>query len=511
MAGFLDRVLEHKINEIAERMSARPLASFKDQISPGKRSFEGALSEQGFNIIAEIKPRSPALGKLEGSISLDSRMSIYNQHAKAISVLCDQKFFDGSIELLREVSMKCSRPTLCKDFVVHAYQVYEARHAGAEAVLLICKLISQSQMSELFQLTLELGMTPVVEVQNEEEMIYASELGTKVILINNRDLQTLEIDLTTTSRLAQLAPANAIVIAASGVDNRGDLLSLRPYASNFLIGSAFMKASDPGAKFLEFFESDRTFVLQTFIGRRTDSVEGNLISPGSEDNSSAECSPFVKICGICNFEDAEVATKSGAELLGFIFAESARKVDVEHAQSIISNLRTNGLLKAKMVGVFRNQSTEEIVEISEKLNLDAIQLHGAESPAQIAEIKKRCSQPKHPLIIKAVELDPQSTCLFSSSPEDYSGLVDLFLFDRPKTLASDHDWLNRILNGFRDQLQSWRPFLFAGGVNENNIEQVLNLHPAGIDIASGVERDPRQKDHNKLKSFFDKLKGAVTC
>ncbi len=511
MAGFLDRVLEHKLNEIAERKTARPLASFKDQIVTGKRSFETALSERGFNIIAEIKPRSPALGKLEGSISLDTRMSIYNQHAKAISVLCDQKFFDGSIDLLREVSSKCSRPTLCKDFIVDAYQVYEARHAGAEAVLLICKLISQSQMTELFQLTLELGMTPVVEVQNEEEMSFASELGSKVILINNRDLQTLEIDLTTTSRLHQLAPANAIVIAASGVDNRDDLLSLRPYASNFLIGSAFMKASDPGAKFFEFFESNRAFVLQNFIGRRVDGVEGNHISAGAEDNSPAQTSPFVKICGICNFEDAAAATNAGAELLGFIFAESARKVDVEQAESIISKLRSNGLLKAKTVGVFRNQSTEQIVGISQRLNLAAIQLHGAESPAHIVEIKKRCGQPEHPLIIKAVELDPQSACLFTSSPDAYCGLVDLFLFDRPKALASDSVWLNRILGGFRDQLQSWRPFLFAGGVNENNIEQVLNLHPAGIDIASGVERDPRQKDHNKLESFFDKLKGAVTC
>lgn len=511
MAGFLDQVLGHKLIEIAERKAARPLETFKDQIELAQRAFEIALSERSFNIIAEIKPRSPALGELQSSISLDSRMSIYNQHAKAISVLCDQKFFDGSLDLLREVSSKCSCPTLCKDFIIDSYQVYEARYFGAEALLLICKLISKSQLKELFQLTLEIGMTPVVEVQNEEEMNFAAELGSKVILINNRDLQTLEIDLGTTSRLAALAPPDAIVIAASGVDGKDDLLSLRPYASNFLIGSAFMKASDPEAKFLEFFQADRIFHLENFLGPHFERLKGSEVCSAAERDSLIERSPFVKICGICNVEDAELATNSGADLLGFIFAESPRKVEIELAGSIISRLRDNGPRTARMVGVFRNQSTEEILAISEKLNLDAIQLHGAESPMQIAEIMRKCRQVRQPLIIKALELDPQNQSLFNCSAYAYSNLVNLFLFDRPKHLSSDNDWLNRILAVSYEQLQSWRPFLFAGGVNENNIQQVLSLHPAGVDLASGVESNPRQKDHNKLKSFFDRLKGAVTC
>lgn len=510
MADFLDRVLSHKVQELAERKAVKPLSSFKVEVSKATGSFFQALAEPGPNIIAEIKPRSPALGKLDDAISLRERVEIYTRHAKAISVLCDSKFFDGSIELLREVSKSSSRPTLCKDFVIDSYQVYEARHAGAEAVLLICKLFMDGEsmgadksaltftlLKELFVLISELGMTAVVEVQNEQEMQVAAELGAELILINNRDLQSLQIDLNTTLKLAKLAPEGAVVITASGVDTTEDFLRLRGHASNFLIGSAFMKAQDPEAKFLEFFQVERSSRLSAFVGPK---------SPAAQ-------TPDVKVCGICQLEDALAAVSQGANMLGFIFAESPRKIELEQALGIVTTMRKMDLSTPKFVGVFKNQPVDEILNIAETLMLDAVQLHGAETPRDCVDIKiaARNFGNSNLFLIKAIEIDPSNEAPFNLEPLMYAGCADLFLFDRPKRLKDDPTWLDAVVSRLRDSLQSWRPFYMAGGINEENVLSSLDLRPSGIDLASGVECSPRQKDHSKLKNFFDRLKGAVTC
>ncbi|MBX9569904.1 MAG: hypothetical protein K2X77_13485 [Candidatus Obscuribacterales bacterium] len=504
MADFLDNVLQHKLVEIAERKAANPLESFRDKVEKSEGRFLKALSNSGLNIVAEIKPRSPALGKMEGSISVDERIAIYSKHAKAISVLCDQKFFDGSIDLLRNVSQASSLPTLCKDFIIDPYQVYEARMAGADAVLLICKLLSIELLQELFHLICQLGMTAVVEVQNITEMESAIALGAEVILINNRDLQSLQIDLNTTKNLAKLAPQGTVVIAASGVENAQDLASLRDHASNFLIGSAFMKSPDPQAKFLEFFQAERAFRLGQFVD------EGSFLS---EERRNAES--LVKVCGICNIHDAEFAATSGADFLGFIFAESPRKLDAGEAASIISGIRSSCDKAPKLVGVFRNQPIEEVLQTSRRLELDAIQLHGSESPDYVLELRESLlgngKSAQNPPIIKVIEIDPADSQVFNIDPAIYAGLVDLFLFDRPKAHASNVSWLDNVLKTVGDKLCLWRPFLFAGGINEGNFAKALTLKPVGVDLASGVESSPRQKDHSKIKNFFDKIKGAVKC
>jgi indole-3-glycerol phosphate synthase/phosphoribosylanthranilate isomerase len=259
MQSFLTDLLKHKEEELKLRQEARPLDTFQKQIKPAGGAFFKALSGDGLKIIAEVKPRSPSLGQLEGKVDLKDRLSMYQKYAQAVSVLCDQKYFGGSVELLTDISASITLPTLLKDFVIYPYQVYEARHAGAEAVLLIVKILNKQDLLELNSLVLELGMAPVVEVQTEEELQIAQEIHAQLILINNRNLDTLQMDLSTVSRLVPKISYPAQIIAASGIENGEQLREMRPYASCFLIGSSLMASGDPEAKFEEFLAAEQLY------------------------------------------------------------------------------------------------------------------------------------------------------------------------------------------------------------------------------------------------------------
>lgn len=260
MKKFLEEVMHYKKAELLSREEERPLKSFAENIEKASGGFLKALAGDGLKIIAEIKPRSPALGKLAEGTQINEKLAVYARYAQAVSVLTDRRFFDGSIDLLRQVSRQIMQPTLLKDFVISHYQIYEAREAGAEAVLLIVKIVPERLLTELYRLCLDLGMTAVVEVQNEDELARALQLNPELVLINNRNLDNLEIDLNTTKRLAPQIPESTLFISASGIDGSDDMRQLRPYTSRFLIGSAFMNASNPRAKFEEFLNLEKQFV-----------------------------------------------------------------------------------------------------------------------------------------------------------------------------------------------------------------------------------------------------------
>lgn len=259
MNNFLAEVIEHKKTELKERKQETPLSSFKDKLKKGSDRFLKALEADGLKIIAEIKPRSPSLGQLEGKTDPSARLDVYEKHAAAVSVLCDERYFGGSVALLKDISAKLSLPTLLKDFVIDPYQIYQARQAGAEAVLLIVKILSQEALIELDSLVRELGMTSLVEVQTENELEAAACIKPDLLLINNRNLDTLEIDLSTTERLVKSLKYKTRVVAASGIESADDLLALRPFASRFLIGSALMKSPDPSLKFQEFLSAETNY------------------------------------------------------------------------------------------------------------------------------------------------------------------------------------------------------------------------------------------------------------
>lgn len=244
MPSVLDNIVAHKQQEIGLRKAQRPITELLSVTDKAERRFEKALQptlNAQTKLILEIKPASPSAGVLAESFELEPILASYNQYASAISVLTDRKFFQGSLELLSEVAQHSPHPVLCKDFVLDPYQVYEARLAGAEAVLLIAKILSDESLQTLHDTVCELGMTPVVEIQNEGELERALALHPSVILINNRNLETFDIHLETTLRLAPQIPDGILRVSASGIECRADIDGLMPVCSTFLIGSILMR------------------------------------------------------------------------------------------------------------------------------------------------------------------------------------------------------------------------------------------------------------------------------
>lgn len=262
--SILEEIVDNKRKELAIQQQGLPLEALKAEVYPLPRPFfEEALNfppssrdegKYNMKLILEIKPSSPSAGILKADFDLDALLAAYRPYADCLSVLTDQKYFRGSMERLSMVSQRMPQPTLCKDFILDPYQVYQARKANAMAVLLIVKILNDEQLRELYQTIRQLGMTPVVEVQNEDEWartlyLLQTAQDQPVILINNRNLTTFEVDLSNTLRLAPLiriqahakTKREAIIISASGIQCRADIERLLPAAHCFLIGSSLMR------------------------------------------------------------------------------------------------------------------------------------------------------------------------------------------------------------------------------------------------------------------------------
>jgi indole-3-glycerol phosphate synthase/phosphoribosylanthranilate isomerase len=251
-ASRLDEIVENKKLEVAARKERQSTASLEKLVQPANRRFLSAVADKGrVNLIAELKPKSPSAGTLRQNISVDEIVDAYERHASAISILTDEKYFGGSLELLSRVCARSQCPILCKDFIIDPHQCFEARWHGAQAVLLIVKILERRALFRLHSIISDLGMVPVVEVQTEAELEAAMTTGANVILINNRDLTTFTLDLATTERLAPLVPPDKIRISASGIETRADIERLLSHCNTFLIGSSLMRADDIEAKLAE--------------------------------------------------------------------------------------------------------------------------------------------------------------------------------------------------------------------------------------------------------------------
>jgi indole-3-glycerol phosphate synthase len=268
--GILDRIVADKRVALEVEKVAKPLQLLKEELATKEIPlkdfpFESALRQpKNTHLIAEIKPSSPSAGVLQAEVNLDAILEAYNDYASAISVLTDAPYFGGTFERLAEVSRRSPRPTLCKDFVIDEYMVYQARLAGAAAVLLIVKILDDAALKSLYDCIQGLGMTAVVEVQNENELQRALAIGASVLLINNRNLSTFDVDLATTTRLADVLSSysqkpsplhpggrgikgggeSPLIISASGIEKRADIEALLPATNCFLIGSSLMKQSN---------------------------------------------------------------------------------------------------------------------------------------------------------------------------------------------------------------------------------------------------------------------------
>jgi len=248
----LARILAKKYEEVAElksRVDRRDLKRQAEEAPPG-RDFSAALRDcPRVPIIAEIKKASPSAGTIKSSVNVGRLAQEYQAGgAAALSVLTDQPFFGGSLADLAEARQAVNLPLLRKDFLIDPLQLYQARIAGADAVLLIVAALEPAQLAELFYEALELGLTPLVEVHREEEMAAALSLNPPLIGLNNRDLATLEVSLETCLRLRPLVTNGALVVGESGINEPADIARLRAAGLDaFLVGTALMRAVEPKA------------------------------------------------------------------------------------------------------------------------------------------------------------------------------------------------------------------------------------------------------------------------
>ena len=252
--GVLDRIVDAKVKRLDQARRLRPLESLTAQAVaiaalPRERSFAAALGRVNrINVIAEIKQRSPSKGIIcQDFDPVQIAESYSSGGAAALSVLCEEDFFGGSLAHLEAIRRRVDLPLLRKDFVFDAYHVYESRVAGADAVLLIVALLGGELLARLIGLANELGLDALVEVHSADEMKRAAQAGASIIGINNRDLTTFKVDLETSLLLAPLAPEGAVLVSESGVSTGSDIRGLKSAGfSAFLVGEHLMRDKSPG-------------------------------------------------------------------------------------------------------------------------------------------------------------------------------------------------------------------------------------------------------------------------
>ncbi len=217
------------------------------------RDFLKALQKPGIRIIAEVKKSSPSAGVISPDFDAVRTAMTYEENGAAcLSVLTDEHFFEGSLAYLEDIDKRSVLPILRKDFTLDAYHLYEARLHGADAVLLIVRILEDAQIRDYAALAKDLNMTALVEVHDEAEMDRALAAKAPLIGINNRNLDTLQIDLETSIRLSKKAPKGIHLVSESGLSEPDHLRKLRDHGfQSFLIGETFMRAKDPGRKLKE--------------------------------------------------------------------------------------------------------------------------------------------------------------------------------------------------------------------------------------------------------------------
>ncbi|PQQ38178.1 bifunctional indole-3-glycerol-phosphate synthase TrpC/phosphoribosylanthranilate isomerase TrpF [Photorhabdus laumondii] len=447
---ILQKIVNDKAEYLIHRKQQQPLESFINAVVASNRHFYQALNSEQTVFILECKKASPSKGVIRQDFDPIQIAKIYQPYATAISVLTDEKYFQGDYEFLRLVSDTVHQPVLCKDFIIEPYQVYLARYYQADAILLMLSVLDDQQYITLSELAHSLNMGVLTEISSEEERARAVALKAKVIGINNRDLRDLSIDLNRTKQLAPQLPEETIVISESGIHQHQQIRELSHYANGFLIGSALMAQSNLDLA-----------LRQLILGEN-------------------------KVCGLTRPQDAKVALQAGAVYGGLIFAEhSPRKINIQQAQQIIN------AANLKYVGVFQNQSSAFISHTARVLSLAAVQLHGAEGEVYIEELRKVL--PENCQIWKAIDMSKDE---FHTK----AGNVDRYLLDNGKGgTGQSFDW--QLL-----EKQSLANIMLAGGLNEENCQQAAKYGCCGLDFNSGVENAPGIKSSHKLNKVFQLLR-----
>jgi indole-3-glycerol phosphate synthase len=252
---FLEDIARHVKDELAARRVKTPAAALKDRpwFARPTRGFAAAVTGASRRIIAEVKRASPSQGLIRGDFEpVKIARDFAANGACALSVLTEEKYFQGSLDYLAAIKDAVALPLLRKDFTLDGYHLIEARSFGADAILLIVALLDPKQLRDLAHQAGELGLDALVEVHTEKELKTALDAGARFIGINNRDLKTFEVKLETTEKLLPLVPSGVTVVCESGFQNTRDLERVEALGAHaFLIGETLMRAPQPGAKLKE--------------------------------------------------------------------------------------------------------------------------------------------------------------------------------------------------------------------------------------------------------------------
>jgi len=252
--NILEKIIEFKRSEVEKRTKITPLDRIQDsQRLYSVRDFCSPLKNEGIQIIAEIKRRSPADGDINMQADPAGIAESYTRNGAAcISVLTDQHYFGGQLEFIQQVKAVVDLPVLRKDFIISEYQVWESFHGGADAILLIADAIDAMLIKDLYQLSLELGLHVLVETHNPNHLKWISDLNPKLIGVNCRDLNKMETDISCFENFVKDLPHNSIWIAESGITSCADLEYISELGFHAaLVGSSLMKSRDPGGVLAE--------------------------------------------------------------------------------------------------------------------------------------------------------------------------------------------------------------------------------------------------------------------
>ena len=255
---ILDKIYSHKLKEVAEDKELVPVEILKERCKTLSQTgiFSQALKRNnGIRVIAEVKKASPSAGIIRDDFDYVAIAREYESSgAAAISVLTDKEFFKGDLKYLTEIKDSVTIPLLRKDFIIDPYQIYEARAAGADAILLIARLLTKEQIDSFLEISHNLGMECLVEIHDSAELDKILETGSEIIGINNRDLDTFQTDLNTSLHLCPLIPGERVIISESGIRTRDDVRRLEEAGVDaILIGETLMRSNNISSKMKELF------------------------------------------------------------------------------------------------------------------------------------------------------------------------------------------------------------------------------------------------------------------
>ena len=462
------RVAQEKQVESPESLKAVALALPADTGFP----FEAALRQQDFNFICEVKKASPSKGIIaEHFPYLDIAKEYEVAGAAAISVLTEPDFFKGDKKYLQEIASTVRIPVLRKDFIIDEYQIYQAKVWGASAILLICACLDVPTLTKFRELADSLGLSSLVEAHDEKEVQMAIDCGARIIGVNNRNLKDFTVDVQNSVRLRNLVQDDVIFVSESGLETPEDIQVLRDNNIGVaLMGETFMRSPNKVEK------------LAYLYG-------------------STYYTPKVKMCGISKVETIPAVVEAKPDYMGLVFAPSKRQVTVDQAKTLVEELHkqytkryNNGAEQSnddeiKTVGVFVNETLENLVTIATEVNLDAVQLHGDEDEAFIQSLKERTNVE----VWKGVQIRSAADAeAWIDSSADML-LFDAYHKDERGGTGEVFDW--SCLDEFE------RPFMLAGGIDSTNVARAIRtVRPYGIDISSGIETEG-VKDNEKIKAF----------